>query len=153
MIELASEKNYTIKEVGGMNDTPVTTIRGVINRLYPDKMVHGKVTYLTEEEITEISKELKKAHNRSQNNLGSIYIAKCQNYYKIGQSKTPLKRIKTLKTANPYEVELIYQSELFENVRTIERKIQNDYSKKCIHGEWFKLTKNDISKIIKETIN
>ena len=58
-----SDRKYTIKEISEMIDVPKQTMLDTINRLFPEKMISRKTTYLTEEEVSMISKELKKAHN------------------------------------------------------------------------------------------
>lgn len=63
MKELSTEKVYTAKEVCEQLDVPKRTMIDTINRILPGKVQHGKATFLSEVEVSEISKELKKAHN------------------------------------------------------------------------------------------
>lgn len=52
MNELSKEKTMTIKEVAEVFGTSVETITLKVRELFPDKMKHGKTTYLNEKEVT-----------------------------------------------------------------------------------------------------
>lgn len=58
-ISLAKEKTMTVKEIAYAMAVSVATIQRCINRIMPNKMKHGKQTFLTENEVALISKELK----------------------------------------------------------------------------------------------
>lgn len=59
MNELTTEKTMTIKEVAEALGVSYDTINNCIKRIMPNKLKHGKTTYLNEFEVSEISKELK----------------------------------------------------------------------------------------------
>lgn len=61
--QLSLGQSFTVSELCLQLEIPKRTIQDTINRLYPGFMEHGKTTYLDEIKVTEISKELKKAHN------------------------------------------------------------------------------------------
>lgn len=54
-----SEKTMTVKEVSENLGISKDTVLNCIKRIMPNKMQHGKTTYLNEKEIALISKELK----------------------------------------------------------------------------------------------
>lgn len=49
----------TVREVAEAMGVSYDTIKNCIRRIMPNKMQHGKTTYLNEKEVTCISKELK----------------------------------------------------------------------------------------------
>lgn len=63
MNKLSLEKTYTVKELCKSLEVPKRTMIDTVNRLFPGKAEHGKTTFLNEAEVTDISKELKRAHN------------------------------------------------------------------------------------------
>lgn len=63
MNELSAERVYTVKELSIQLDVPDRTMRDVVKRLYPNLTSKGIKTYLTELQVSEISKELKRSHN------------------------------------------------------------------------------------------
>jgi hypothetical protein len=71
-----------------------------------------------------------------------VYIMQDEinNYYKIGKSKKPSLRERTLQSEKP-SIKLIYckKTDLMQ-----ESILHNKYSTKRIRGEWFRLTDNDI---------
>lgn len=66
------------------------------------------------------------------------------NTYKIGKSKNPLKREKTLQSEKP-NLKLI---KIFEN--NIEKKLHNLYKDCRLRGEWFNLNKVQVEYICKK---
>lgn len=75
-----------------------------------------------------------------------IYIMRClrTGLYKIGRSKNPTIREKTLQSENP-NVELVYQVEAFASY---EKELHSEFSHKRVRGEWFRLTKKDLKSIL-----
>jgi len=76
-----------------------------------------------------------------------IYLIQSQEdgYYKIGVSKSPVRRLSALQTGNSSELKLVesYQSEY---AHKIERALQRRYSYLKKEGEWFDLSiKEDVS--------
>lgn len=57
------EKTMTVKEIADSLQTPIRTVHNAIDRCFPNLKKNGKTTYLTNKQVTTISKELKKAHN------------------------------------------------------------------------------------------
>lgn len=74
------------------------------------------------------------------------YLAYDNNYYKIGKSKNPIKRIQKLKTANP-SIRLICYGEGDK-----EAFLHKRYDKNRVAREWFDLDEDQI-KDIKEVLN
>lgn len=70
------------------------------------------------------------------------------NYYKIGESKNPQYRERTLQSEKPC-IELLC-AKRYPNktlARTIEQALHKTYKDKRIRGEWFDLTEKDVSEI------
>ena len=83
---------------------------------------------------------------RERNLQIKTYIIKdnTNNTYKIGRSKNPLKREKTLQSEKP-NLKLI---KIFEN--NIEKELHELYKDCRLRGEWFKLSKVQIEYICKK---
>jgi hypothetical protein len=79
---------------------------------------------------------------------GSIYIIKdnTNNTYKIGCSKKPKERIKTLQTSTSNSLSLIYAKEV-EDMYISEKVIHDLFNGKRLASEWFSLTEEDINNI------
>jgi hypothetical protein len=80
---------------------------------------------------------------------GWIYVVSSmlnKNYYKIGRSIHPEKRIKELGTVVPGGIRRVF---LFKTTDFIwlERELQIFFFEKHINGEWFKLKDEDIEEI------
>ncbi len=65
MKELTTELRSTVKEISESMGVPVRTVHDSIDRVFPGIKENGKTTYLTMDQVTEVSKDLKKAHNVS----------------------------------------------------------------------------------------
>jgi hypothetical protein len=77
-----------------------------------------------------------------------VLIDKNTRYYKIGRSKNPLRREKTLQSEKP-TIEMIYSYD----ARIKDEKVLHDYFKsKRVRGEWFDLSGSDLQ-YIKEYFN
>jgi hypothetical protein len=76
-----------------------------------------------------------------------IYLMKNtrNGYTKIGISKNPKHREKTLQSEEP-EIDLIWKKEI-PNAIGREIELHKKYSDKRIRGEWFDLTEQDIQNI------
>jgi len=65
-------KVLTVKELSAEIGVPERTIHNAIDRAFPGLKKNGFTTLLNENEITEISKELKKAHNSDLATTGKV---------------------------------------------------------------------------------
>lgn len=68
--------------------------------------------------------------------------------YKIGISKDPEKRVKTISTYCPFKIDIINKWRVKDN-RQIEKELHEKYSKTQTNREWFALSSIDISDIRK----
>lgn len=69
----------------------------------------------------------------------SIYLIHIhKDIYKIGQSKNPNKRLKTLQTSSPYKLVLVHSFSA-DNVNAAEQELHNRLSHVRQEGEWFML--------------
>ena len=82
---------------------------------------------------------------------GYCYLMKDDNYpnvIKIGVSMTPKKKKKTLGHQIP-KISL-YKVLKTKNMREIEKALHNQYETKCVRGEWYKLTDEEINNIVEQ---
>lgn len=78
--------------------------------------------------------------NKTKKRKGFVYLIRCNDYFKIGVSSDPCKRLCALQTSSPYKLELIryykhddiYEEEKFWHLELNSHRIRN---------EWFKLPK------------
>lgn len=74
-----------------------------------------------------------------------VMIDKNTGYYKIGRSKNPEKRERTLQSEKP-TIEMLFNRDA--RVKD-EKELHNMFSDKRVRGEWFDLNGSDLSKIKK----
>lgn len=72
-----------------------------------------------------------------------VYLIKCSIYYKIGYSKNPNNRLKTVKTHNPLDVKL-FATLKTDNYLSIEKELHNLFANKNSRREWFELHEEDL---------
>jgi len=70
--------------------------------------------------------------------MTSIYVIynEHRNRFKIGFSKNPLKRLKTLQTGNDDTIKLYYEREV-KHYSKVEAYLKRHYKEYKIQGEWF----------------
>lgn len=116
MNELALEKTMTTKEVAEVLGVSTDTIKNCIRRIMPDKMQNGKTTFLNEQEVTMISKELK----------SNTFVSSHQTYEVSSQVKNTTTRLEVLanyKAATQAMIELL-EAEKAELQAENERQAQ-----------------------------
>ncbi|GAG91470.1 unnamed protein product, partial [marine sediment metagenome] len=72
------------------------------------------------------------------------YLIKCNEYYKIGQSHNPERRLQDLRAASPHKLHLIGYIN-----SNIEGRLHKKFCGKRVRGEWFILDPDDIIYVIK----
>ena len=74
-----------------------------------------------------------------------VYLIRVQdtNLYKIGSSKNPKGRMKSLQTANGAPLELI-NSVKCEHYWKVEKAMHRKFNSKLTMGEWFSLEEGDV---------
>lgn len=80
-----------------------------------------------------------------------IYLIRCgeSNFYKIGTSYTPEKRIRTLQIGCPYSLILVYKlSPTLLTPAEMENMLHKKLWDKRKQGEWYKLTKDEVKRVI-----
>lgn len=77
---------------------------------------------------------------------GYVYLLKCGDHYKIGQSKKPRKRLKQLRTGSPLPIRVIHTLRT-SYYREIERDLHRRFADKRAEGEWFLLADDDVAHI------
>ena len=65
--------------------------------------------------------------------------------YKIGHTRREVrKRLKELKTANPYELEIVKVFITDKYGSNIEKSLHRNFHQSKIDGEWFRLSEDDV---------
>ena len=85
----------------------------------------------------------------------SIYVINLQgtDFYKIGVSQSPKRRIRDLAGASPFLIDILYLN-THENAFDLEVAIHSNIAENYVRHEWFKLSPLQVSDIIfKLTIN
>jgi len=78
---------------------------------------------------------------------GYIYLIRSMTgYYKIGKSKEPERRIKSLGVQLPFAIEPVAIIET-DNMRKLERELHQKFDDQRGDGEWFALTPGDVQYI------
>lgn len=65
-----------------------------------------------------------------------VYLMKAGEFYKIGVSKTPKKRVTRMQTGCPRKIKIIYEFEV-QDAYKMEFELHRLYQSKRTHGEWF----------------
>lgn len=83
--------------------------------------------------------------NRKEKVYLYLMIENSTGYYKIGVSKTPQNRERTLQSQKP-DIFMIFNKEFEKKVAyKYERRLHNFFKSKRIRGEWFELDKADLN--------
>jgi len=71
-----------------------------------------------------------------------VYIAKHNDFYKIGRTNNLNRRFKTMRTGNP--IIILIASRLVENNIILENELHNKFKDKHFKGEWYLLEEKDL---------
>ena len=66
---------------------------------------------------------------------------------KIGFTRNLTSRIKQLQIASPFKLNLLFYIETSEP-ESVEHHLHEHFKDKCLNGEWFDITKEDISELL-----
>lgn len=77
----------------------------------------------------------------------ALYLVSAANgLTKIGVAISPLRRLVTLRSDSPEQLELIHMSAV-EDAKSVEMSLHTEFTDKRSHGEWFRLNEEDIASI------
>lgn len=95
--------------------------------------VHGKWSRYSEavQSLTGPPKDAKPGH---------IYVVKCGQLYKIGRSKKPAARIRSMQLPEPSQIVVTIET----SDPRLEKRLHAEYASKRQHGEWFRLSEADL---------
>jgi hypothetical protein len=74
-----------------------------------------------------------------------VYLLESNGVYKIGFSRFPLGRVKSLQTGSPYPITMIHKIKT-PYFRQLEAKLHYEFRDKRLHNEWFALTPEDVER-------
>jgi len=72
----------------------------------------------------------------------NVYILKTPGFYKIGIAADIQKRLRTLRTGNPFGIEVVFSAPVYD-AYGIESKLHRQFKNKRKSGEWFALTDDE----------
>mgnify|MGYP002413567514 CR=1 FL=1 len=78
--------------------------------------------------------------------MQSMYLLRCDSYYKIGVAIDVVDRVATLQTGNPRKIDIVFVYK-FENSKLIESVLHQRFKDFRVSGEWFGISVNDIETI------
>ena len=144
-IQTFNDMSYSIQLNNNLSATQVELLaymfqekEDVIERLkHSERVLEGKLDTLKKKIDDNKKTYLKEGEEQK------TYLIKNgrNNLYKIGRSKNPLNREKTLQSEEP----LIKIVKLWD--KNIERKLHKEYNQYRVRGEWFKLSKVQVKYI------
>lgn len=71
-----------------------------------------------------------------------IYLAVCQQYFKIGRANDPQQRVRELQVGNPCKVELVFAWSCDSRVSAVfESALHKKFAHRLVQGEWFALSR------------
>jgi len=94
---------------------------------------------------------LKNAASKYNSRAGFVYIMECAGKYKIGFSKNVDRRLKELND-KPFPIKLVHK-QYYDDARTKERMLHEQFKDFNINYEWFDLSKEQINNIIIDMMN
>ena len=104
-----------------------------------------------DKEVEQLQFNPKPRHQLDHHQLDSVYMIQegFMGLVKIGFSRSPHERLRTLQCACPQTLRLLATLETSE-ARRCEADLQDRFKKKLYHGEWHELTDEDIQSVIDE---
>jgi hypothetical protein len=128
---------------------PISYLKNIIETW---KKFKGKETSVDETciKLEEVLKrryaKIEREKTKKKPSPGFVYLAKCQNYYKIGKSKNPEQRIAEIQTCSPFAIRLIHILPA-KNMDRLESNLHKKFDHLRIKGEWFELDDQDVGYI------
>lgn len=102
-----------------------------------------------EERINELNSHQKRNNPALKKKKGFVYLMRSENdKYKIGYSKDPKKRLKSLQNDTPFALECLRVIQT-DDMTKLERDMHKHYKDRRIVGEWFSLNDEDVSYFMK----
>lgn len=106
------------------------------------------VKSIEEQERRPSPKPGKPTGSKPKTNPGFVYLMKCNEFYKIGISKNPDKRLEHITPLMPYKTELIHTIAT-ENMKELEAFLHEQLAHCRVNGEWFKLPDDELDVLMK----
>jgi hypothetical protein len=135
---------FTIEELKHLSDSIELTLKRYLDLGLTDNQINK----LNENECEKRIKEMSGHRNYQKNRIEmtNIYLMLDENtgYHKIGRSKNPNKRERTLQSEKP-TISLFYHCEVPAKIESILHEKYKDYR---VRGEWFDLDEEQINEIV-----
>lgn len=104
---------------------------------------------ITQQEIEEAKSILDGIAEENKDRLWNyVYIVKCNNFYKIGNTFNLESRLNSLQCGNPYPLIIVF-SVKHPQAKELEIILHKHFDKKRYFREWFELTDDDLIEIRK----
>lgn len=123
-----------------------TWFHTIISDLEYEEEQSAKRRY-TPEQVEEITKRPIRSNVRYSGYLYVLRAVLPDNYYKIGLSKTPVTRIKSLGVNLPFPIEPLHVFPT-NDMYGCERYLHNRFTEKRVNGEWFQLEQGDLDYLL-----
>lgn len=124
-----------------------------IRRLTPEEAAERKRlsdirTAQRSDELARERKEKRKhsAHARLHADHGVVYVIECAGVFKIGTTTNLATRLRTIGSMCPMPVRLVAK---MHGGRQTEMLLHDRFRERHSHGEWFRLTDDDVAQIQK----
>lgn len=100
--------------------------------------------YCKENNIRDVLQYFPTVEKSQSSTLGTVYLYKARNFYKIGRTNNSDRRDREIKLQLPFEAKLVHRIETDDPVG-IEKYWHNRFAAKRKNGEWFCLSDDDIA--------
>ncbi|AGM46967.1 hypothetical protein AD45P3_00145 [Alteromonas phage vB_AmaP_AD45-P3] len=88
----------------------------------------------------------------SRKDRSALYVLESAGYYKIGVTldTSIAHRIRQLQIGNPHLINLVASTGAISNAYELEKKLQQQYKKLRVRGEWFRLSTEEVQNLLAE---
>jgi hypothetical protein len=108
----------------------------------PERLRHVfefyKITDVERSKAAAEHEAIKRERTETKDGTGFVYVIKCNEFYKIGIGKEPIKRLSCMQVGSPYELTLV-KAIPSANPSQDEERLHDVFNPFHVRGEWFEL--------------